>query len=204
MLTLTELLSSRAIEAAVKACARLAGLTEDTEVRFGWRDTTDAEVRFDPCQNAVEISHAWLDSHLMHKRFPCQEMNPRDTLDDDTRFLCDHIIEELLRAFLASVFKPIPLDRATENRILRNIRQMLRHKPHGVKTIQSAEAELTVIWKDNANRSSRTSMRSQAVYHVVLHKEKCHSGEVDLLHKDAGGFSNEKSLCLPWVTCQSC
>lgn len=188
----------------MKACATLSGLTEDIDVRFEWSDNSDAEALFDTGQNVLKISHIWLDLHLMHQRFPCKEMTPGGTADNDAPFLCDHIIEELLRVFLAGLFRPIPFNRAAENRNLRNIRQMLRYKPHRIKTMRSQGAGLTVIWKDNAKGSFRASMRSQAVYHVVLHKEKCPSVKSDCYIRTQVSSAMKRIYTCPRVTCQSC
>ena len=186
---------TRKLNGAVKVCAKLLGLPEGFEIQFGGNERMGTDVFFDTGRNALEISPIWFDWHLIHQAFPCKERAVRTATGPDTLFRCDHVVEELLRAFLVQIFRLVPVQWNSENRVVRIIREMLRHMPYNINVFPSEAGGLTVFWDNNANELSRTSSRSQAVYRAILHKEGCPDVKADPIYADTGELARQ-SVCV--------
>jgi hypothetical protein len=102
-------------------------------------------------------------------------------------YFCEHIVEELLKISLGSIFRPLSISRAAENAFLRQVRHLLRYMPHSIKVMPASQMGcLMIIWEDNETESFRKSHASSTLYHVVLHEEMCFNARKELLHGDTG------------------
>jgi hypothetical protein len=122
-----------------------------------------------------------LDFDATHCRYSCRDALP-NMAGPYALFFCDHIVEELIRRALPIIFRTAPMSRATENRVVRQIRHRLRYMPHSITSTQLFPVKgLMISWEDNEIESFRKSCRSQLVYHVVLYEERC-TARSELLH----------------------
>jgi hypothetical protein len=186
---------AQTIQRAVKAGLAFIPGARDVEVHFVQSERGGVDIFFDVEQKALKINHRWLDFQEIHRGNPCRESFPTDMTGREASFFCDHIIDELLRVSWSSIFKHSSMLRAAENKTLRHIRDLLRYMPHSIKVRQTNQkGYLMVTWEDNETESFRNSclptnmyhFMPSAMYHVVLHEEKCVNARVELLHGNTG------------------
>ena len=193
---------ARTVQRVLKACMALSDNTKHIEVSFIHISDNTIDTFFDLEHQALKVHHRWLDFDAMHRKYPCRDLLPNNMTGPDAPFFCDHIIEELLRKALPTIFRTAPMSRAIENGVLRQIRHRLRHMPHSIASGQMPQIKgLVITWEDNETESFRKSCRSRVAYHVVLHEERCASARSELLHGDAGkSLSSEKLASCPFRT----
>lgn len=175
-----------AVQRILKSCMALYDSTKHIEVSFVDAPDTSIDTFFDLEHQVLKVHHRWLDFDVMHHKYPCRDHLPDNMAGPNAPFYCDHIIEELLRKVLPTIFRLAPMTRAAENGVIRQIRQRLRHMPHSITLGRKAQINgLTITWEDNEMESFRKAYRSRVGYHVVLHEERCASTRLELLHGDA-------------------
>ena len=186
---------ARTVQRVLKACMALSDNTKHVEVSFIHINDNAIDTFFDLEYQVLKTHHRWLDFDAMHRKYPCRDLLPNNMAGADAPFFCDHIIEELLRKALPTIFRTDPMSRTTENGILRQIRHCLRHMPHSIMLKPMPQNKgLVVTWEDNETESFRKSCRSRVAYHVVLHEERCASARSELLHGDAGKSLSSEML----------
>jgi hypothetical protein len=174
------------VQRILKSCMALYDSTKHIEVSFVDAPDTSIDTFFDLEHQVLKVHHRWLDFDVMHHKYPCRDHLPDNMAGPNAPFYCDHIIEELLRKALPTIFRLAPMTRAAENGVIRQIRQRLRHMPHSITLERIAQINgLTITWEDNEIGSFRKAYRSRVGYHVVLHEERCASTRLELLHGDA-------------------
>jgi hypothetical protein len=171
-------------------------------VQFIQSHKSAPDVFFDRQQGVLKVHQRWLDFTSMHGTAPCRDLLSNEVNDQSASFFCDHVIEDLLRLVLPTLCRPFIMAKVAENKILLNIRNMLRYMPHSIEVIQTSQG-LVITWEDNETSSFRKYPTPKDLYHVILHEENCTDGRSGLLHGDAGmrslviSFSHEQLADIP-------
>lgn len=156
------------------------------DVQFVRGNKIGVDCIFDNETRILKIHHWWLDFSAIRKKSQCRDHFPTEMSRSNSPFLCDHIIEELLRLSLSEIFKPSIPSREWTNAFLRQVRFFLRYMPHSIKSIQELKSGLLKItWEDNETEFIRRSLASGTLYHIILHEETC-LHKSDLLHDATG------------------
>jgi hypothetical protein len=178
---------ARTVQKALQACLAVLPQSAHVQLQFVRSENSAPAVFFDSQRGLLKVHQRWLDFASMHGKAPCRDLLSCESNDQKRTFFCEHIIEELLKLALPTMFKPLGIPRAAETQILRTIRNMLRYMPHNIEVVRTSQVGcLMVTWEDNETESFRKHFAPKDLYHIVLHEEKCIHGRVGLLHGDPG------------------
>lgn len=194
---------ARTIQRALQACLAVFPRTAHVQVQFIQSDKGSPDAFFDLQQGVLKVHQRWLDFTSMHGTAPCRDLLSNEMNDQSASFFCEHVVEDLLKIVLPTMWKPSIMAKVAENIILLNMRNMLRYMPHSIEVIQASQG-LVITWEDNETSSFRKYPTPKALYHVVLHEENCIDGRIGLLHGDAGMCSLVIDLSHEQLTEISC
>ncbi|EED22713.1 conserved hypothetical protein [Talaromyces stipitatus ATCC 10500] len=92
-----ETLFAKNVERGLKASMALWKVIE--KIEFVESRNVNVEMVFDPGENSLKVHNQWLDYGAMHTKYRCRSIVPKDS------FVCDHIVEELVRGVMGVIFK---------------------------------------------------------------------------------------------------
>ncbi|KAH8691852.1 hypothetical protein BGW36DRAFT_303752, partial [Talaromyces proteolyticus] len=88
---------ARNIERGLKATLSLWMETKEMKIQFVNSENNDVDIVVDRNKKTLNIHQRWLSYEETHGKYRCRDFVPND------RFVCDHIIEEMIRAILGFI-----------------------------------------------------------------------------------------------------
>lgn len=182
---------------ALRSSLELDETLKDLDVKFVKGGQSTIDVLVDSEEKLLKVHDKWLDFSKIHEDTACEfsKATNGQLEEEETLFLCDHIIHDLLRLVLDELSGPLELHPRSCSALRNEAAMRLQQLPRHIEmSAPEAGQSIVVSWAANYSHLFSERFGAHLEYSVILHKmSTCAAKRDDLLYHV--GESVSGSVC---------